>query len=156
VAGNGGALLHFDGASWSMLSTPFPVPDEPGNHFSGPQVLNLFAAEGGELFAVLSTGAAVYQFDGSTWHTSTPPGGGALDLWGTSAANVYAVGWNDMALPPFAGAWRWNGATWAPMPWEPVSAERSDNRLFSFQSIWGISAADVLAGGQGILFRSAE
>ncbi len=134
AASNDGAILHFDGTSWSKQETPV---DEP--------VWGLWAvapddvwAVGGD--AVLGTEPFVLHYDGLRW-SAVPipplqrPGVAALfKVWGSASDDVYAVGENGVVL-------HWDGA---------ALTEMGVGIGQDLIGIWGNGADDVtVVGGRG-------
>jgi hypothetical protein len=100
IAGNDEAMLHFDGRAWTVVPTPT----------SGVQALWAAAPDDVWFAAGVDDGSAsTLHWDGQT----LAPGNdghqiGVSDLWGSSGADVYAVG--------SGGAMRYDGQSWTVIP----------------------------------------
>ena len=135
AVGDGGLILHYDGAAWSKVDGPtrsaLPVTD----------TFNGVWASGAELFIVAQQGES-FRFNNS-WATipAIPCMFGACELfgiWGIDAQNVYAVGQGGTIA-------RLGGAAWQPMMSAAVGV---------LASIHGRSASDLYAvGGAGEIQR---
>jgi hypothetical protein len=114
----GGAILHFDGSSWSPVTTPASVSLN-GVWGSGPN----------DVWAV---GASILHFDGASWAASpgTPPGP-FYAVWGSGPTDVWAVGQAGVIT-------HWDGATWSAVP-SPTK--------YDLYAVWGSGPTDVWAVG---------
>ena len=89
------------------------------------------------------TGPLLYHNDGTGWTEATPSlpvgwsGGSLIDVWGSSASDVYAVGWSTGPL-----LYHNDGTGWT----EVGSSLSSGGYL---NGVWGSSASDVYAVGTG-------
>jgi hypothetical protein len=142
VTGSDGKVLHYDGASWSTMST--------GTHSayfydvwgSGPSNVYTVGLEDG--ISPSSYGCAVtYGYDGVSWKSlGVPPGCSYRSyfrtVWGSSATDVYAAGydWVDKSGTK-AGAivYHFDGITW--------KALKLGNYSSSMTAIWGSGPSDV-------------
>ena len=106
-----GVILHYDGTEWREVQPVGANVAYSGVWASGPN----------DVFVVGSTAdhGVILHFDGSSWSIMPgPPTGPLLDVWGTSATDVYAVGvgtimhydgqsWTETLAAPhrLAGVW---------------------------------------------------
>ncbi len=127
---NNTLAIHWNGTSWSAVSTPNPAPDcEDGDILWGGQSLNAVAAVSrNDVWAVggdcYSMHTLIEHWDGTAWSMVGSPrlqiGGG--DSWSElsgvaaiSSSNVWAVGWQDAGgLQPLIE--HWNGTSWSVVP----------------------------------------
>jgi hypothetical protein len=126
AVGRGGAILHWDGESWTAMTSPTN--------------LDLFAIWGSardNAFAVGSKGT-ILHWDGATWSPTTSPTTTTLmGIWGTGAADVFAVG--GPAFEAGGGIiLHWDGGAWSQM----AAPKTSD-----LHAVWGSGPNDVFAVG---------
>jgi hypothetical protein len=78
--------------------------------------------------------SAIWHFDGTSWSAMSVPSGETVlnDVWGTSAADVYAVGDDGLVL-------HFDGAAWTGTP-------QADRTLLA---VWGSAPDNVYAVGLG-------
>lgn len=134
VVGNGGTIIHWDGAIWTMQETP-----------TTEDLWGVWGASPDDLWAVGGRGRAAGQetilhYDGNTWTAVEPP---ALErpmvhaffkIWGTSADNVYIVGQRGAIL-------HFDGAEWT---------EQGAGTGEDLISLWGTGPDRIVAvGGRG-------
>lgn len=122
----GSLILHWDGESWTSLSTP-PAPLNGG-----------FSLSATEAWAAAGNGR-LQHWNGSSWSEVNPGGGQAAlrSVWASSATNVFAVG--DASV-----VFRWNGGGWTQTS---VTGSGAKN------SVWGSGPTDVWAAGSGDVFH---
>jgi hypothetical protein len=123
AVGNGGTILHYDGAAWSAKASP--------------TVNNLNSIWGSlptHVFAVGDNGT-ILHYDGTTWSTQASPVTNKLNsVWGFSDLYAYAVG-DDGALLFYNGTWT------SPMP--------PGTFTVNLNAVWGLSGSDVFVVGDG-------
>jgi hypothetical protein len=134
VVGNRGTVLHYDGARWSVQSTPTT------EHLWG-----VWGASANDLWAVGGTGsydgvATILHYDGTAWTNVALPMiqranvHAFYKVWGSAANDVYVVGQRGIVL-------HWDGTTWS-----ELFVGASDDLI----SVWGTSTNNVVAvGGRG-------
>jgi hypothetical protein len=134
VLGSGGSFStlaeHFDGTSWSVVSTPTPP--------KGGELFGVVAGARSDVWAVGEQGPStshqplIEHWDGTSWSIVASPnlaaGGGLNAVTMVSSSNVWAVGfnsnssdalvehwdgtsWNVVASPAFTGAGAQNGVS---------------------------------------------
>ncbi len=166
--GQAGALLHYDGATWTSTQP------EPGS----PRVFNkVWATGSGEAIAIGSMGFA-YRYTAGAWTLITPPtNDDLLNIWGpdadhawiTTSANTVLV-WdraNPGVLTPdplFPGAGTdmfsamhgadgiaWIGISNDAAIWRGTSAgwTRGSSGFTIVSSVWATSATDVVTAATG-------
>ena len=159
VVGKDGTIMHYDGATWSPMtsgttkliwdvwgssaSNVFAVGDHGtilrynGVKWSNmkpgmyPGLWDVWGSSASDVFVGGNNGV-ILHYNGAT--CSTMKSGttqGILGLWGTSASNVYAAGSKG-------GIFHYDGAKWSPM----ASAATK-----SLWDVWGSSASDIFAVG---------
>ena len=85
--------------------------------------------------------SVIRRFDGTGWVEQHRENDLRLrGLWGSSATDIYAVGFDFVA--PIARMLHYDGATWTEVPGFVADAEQ-----LSFEAVWGTSATDVWAVG---------
>jgi hypothetical protein len=127
---NNTLAIHWNGTSWSAVSTPNPFPDcvDGDIMWSGQSLNGVAAVSRNDVWAVgggcYSMHTLIEHWDGSAWEMVGSPrlqiGGG--DSWSTltgaaaiSSSNVWAVGWQDSGvLQPLIE--HWNGTSWSVVP----------------------------------------
>ena len=143
VAGDDGAIFHYDGTVWDRMPVPAPVP-----------VHALFGTARTRLFAVGWMGL-ILRFDGQTWHqdrgcrvdaagkySSDPENTPLFDIDGRSDGTCWAVGDRGTIL-------HFDGENWV--------EERSGTRVH-LRSVLCLSDGGVIAsGGDGtVLLRDLD
>jgi alpha-tubulin suppressor-like RCC1 family protein len=158
AVGNGGAIFHYNGITWSRVVTTYDydfnaIWGDVGNvfvvgnngvilqydghswskMFSGTtEHLNGIWGNGQSIFAV-GTYGTILKFNGVSWmDMSSGTTTTLLDIWG-NANKMYAVGNGGMVL-------QFNGFTWDTM---------SNVTAYSLRGVWGSSENDVFAVGDG-------
>jgi hypothetical protein len=144
-------LYHSNGSAWVESSPLLPAGWSSGYLFgiwgsSASDVYVVGSGYAGNTFLPL-----LYHYDGSAWTAFTLSlpadwrSGYLYAIWGSSASDIYAVGYGysgNLLLPLL---YHFNGTSWteagltAPANWASVN----------FRGIWGSSASDVYAVGYG-------
>lgn len=165
ASGSSGALLHYDGATWSQVAsgTTNALTEIHGTsvsdawaagtvgmvlHYDGRQwlpatlpmtnysVTSLFSFGASDTWA--GTYGTVWRWNGTAW-TSTSTGLPAetvYALWGTSSSDLWAALSN--------GVWRWDGSTWKRDMSAPIQAKSIRYlRGFAANNLWAASSAEV-------------
>jgi hypothetical protein len=127
TADEGGAVLHYDGADWSVDPTFF-------EH-------NLYAVAGTSPTDVVAVGreGAIYRFDGSAWNLE-PSGTTSwiADVWAAAPDDYWAVGLDGTLL-------HYDGESWRDVGFGLESLLRS---------VWGTDSGNVFfCGDDGTLLR---
>jgi hypothetical protein len=140
-------MLYFDGSSWSPIALAarapriIPQPEQNSLHAAwGASPGTPFAVGGkdGDLFQ--RPRGYIFQFDNpATFSVVAPPDTAILrDVWGSSASNVYAVGYLDVGVGISSYVFHFDGVSWE-------QAEFYDGGRL--HGVWGSSASDVYAVG---------
>jgi hypothetical protein len=137
-------VYHNDGTAWIEASPPLATGWGGGHLYGvwGSGVGDVYAV--GEGYNQNGAGPLLYHYDGTGWTEATPSlptgwsGGSLIDVWGSSASNVYAVGWSNGPL-----VYHNDGTGWT----EASSSLSSGGYL---NGVWGSSASDVYAVGTGV------
>jgi hypothetical protein len=119
-----GLILHFNGRTWQEVQ-----PVAANISYSG-----VWAAASNDVFVVGASNdqGVILHFDGTSWSPMpVPPTGPLLDIWGTSDADLYAVGVGTIL--------HFDGQGWS----ESLSASQ---RL---ASVWAASPSEVFVSGSG-------
>ena len=125
AVGDGGTILHFDGASWKAMASG---TDRDLAAVWGSAPSRVFAA---------GRGGTLLYYDGSRWRRLESGTNEDLQaVWGAGASKVFAAGGNGVIL-------RFDGAAWRTMT---LGVEPADQSLYG---LWGNSAANVIAVGGG-------
>jgi hypothetical protein len=126
AVGEGGTILHYDGDSWSAMSSPTMAG-----------LCGVWGSSSNDVFAVggYFGGNNIFHYDGDSWsEMSSPTTSGLLDVWGSSSNDVFAVGSNGAIL-------HYDGNSWSVM-----SSSATDSPLWG---VWGSAPNDVFAVGLG-------
>ena len=148
-----GAIMHFNGTAWSEMTGPSLPP------LSDVVIMwrSVWGSSGHDVYAVgarygtmttpttglLRPTALVAHYDGATWSTVSLPSGTnreILDVWGTSASNVYLVGdfqpgdGNDEGI-----ILHFDGTNW--------TESRYGHNGLHLKAAWGTAANDIFAVG---------
>ncbi len=113
-----GDVWAWDGVRWTNITTtPSPAPQVRTNFMSAYDPLR------GRLivFGGAASNTDVHEFDGARWFTSTPVGpptrsAGAMAFDASRGEAILFGGNGGTALGVLNDTWRWNGATWTPVP----------------------------------------
>jgi hypothetical protein len=140
-----GVLLHYNGNAWSTMVGPgVGMGGRELSFFSvwGTSGSNVFA--GGSTFDFEDIGV-IAQYDGTTWSSVTlaeTAGRSFLDIYGTSATDVWAVGYADFVEFPADGILaHFDGLTWSDRFLGPEG--------FTFSGVWASGPDDVFLVGSG-------
>jgi hypothetical protein len=131
VVGNGGTVLHFDGAAWTQQPTP-----------TSEALWGVWGAAPNDVWAVGGRGntssvATLLHYDGDAWESVTLPAfqrpnvTALFKIWGTAADNIYAVGRSGVIL-------HYQGESWV----EEASGTGDD-----LIALYGTSASEIVAVG---------
>ena len=141
AVGFGGTILHYDGATWSAMTSGVTGPLE-----------GVWGSSGSDVFAVENWGNsanAILHYDGSSWSSMSnvpdAPSGGFSAVWGSSPSDVFAVGYDSTEN---AVILHYDGAAWS-VQWTAGASLG----VSSLGSVWGSSASDVFVAGQWILYN---
>jgi hypothetical protein len=129
-----GVVLHYDGAAWTpVLQHEGLVPNAVwGSSFTDVFLVGFQVDQDEDGQFTVTT--AVWHYDGTAWSSQSVPAGDTVlnDVWGSSAADVYAVGENGLIL-------HYDGTRW-------TASNQTDDTLLG---IFGGSLSDVYAVGNG-------
>lgn len=135
----GPLVLHYDGQRWRRLASGAQgdlwwITNEP---IDGAYYL------AGEQGLVLR-----YDLDSKQFTRLVTPGGKTLfGIWGTSAANIYAVGGESDNESGGGVIWHFDGVTWSAVDLSPLLP----GGVPTLFKVWGRSASDVyVVGLQGV------
>ena len=139
-AGDGGTILHYDGSTFTVMSTPTDFSLQ-GIH--GTSMTDVWAV-GGDPYSDPSESArsVILRYDGSSWVIQTPPKDIVDqyhpfdDVWCDGSGSVWAVSQRMTMI-----ARSINGGNWS------YSDTGLDLSPFGFYSIYGFSASDLYAAG---------
>jgi hypothetical protein len=138
-----GAILHFDGRSWSKVSGPPLPPELEGALYTVSSSSPTEAYAVGFTFNIVNgeENAIALKFDGRSWTSTDVPGSDHLvlrDVWSKTGAGALAVGDDNTSGSPAGAVLRFDGTAW-----QAISGA-GDNPL---KAVWGTSASDVFAVG---------
>ena len=148
-----GAIMHFDGTAWTEMTGPSLAP---GND-AVIMWRSVWGSSGNDVYAVgaryetattpttglLGPTALVAHYDGTAWSQVPLPAGNdreILDVWGTSASNVYLVGdfqpgdGNDEGI-----ILHFDGSNW--------TETRHGSDGLHLKAAWGTGPNDIFAVG---------
>ena len=118
IVGEGGAVWHFNGATWS-----------PMDRATTSRLWAVWGSSPTDVFAVGYNGTIVH-YDGSAWSTmSTGTTAQLMEIWGSSRSDVFAAGMSGTLL-------HYDGTGWAP------TNPGTDQWI---QGVWGTTSTDVFA-----------
>lgn len=131
VAGAGGTILHWDGASW--LATPAG---------SAQNISRVWGVPGGDVWAV-GGGGTILRFREGAW---APVASGVqsnlMSIFGVAANDLWAVGVNTVIL-------HWDGTAWTAAKQTGTPTSKA-----TLNGVWGAKANDLWAvGGGGTAFH---
>jgi hypothetical protein len=125
AVGMAGSITHYNGSSWSAMTSNTPYP-----------LYSVWGSSDSDVFAVGGTAgtSVIMRYNGSTWSAMTAPFSSILrGVWGTSGSDVFAVGYGGTIL-------HYNGTAWSAM---------TSNTLENLNGVWGTSGSNVYAVGSG-------
>lgn len=134
-AGEGPAVMHYDGSAWTALS--IPTSGDLWWVAAGAAETVWMGGAGGRVLALnRATGQAVEHV--------LDPAITVFGVWPAANDDVWAVGGNIDAAADSAQIWHWDGSAWAlaSIPAEAAAA-------LAIYKVWGRSATDVYAVGTG-------
>ena len=135
AVGRNGGVLHFNGATWSKVSTGFAHTP-----------IDVWARTPSDVWIVGTDGIipngfgfpTILHYNGTVWSiTSSPTRGLLTSVWGPSASDVWAVSDSGEVV-------HYDGTSW--------SSDASQTNVW-LKAIWGTSASDVWAGGDHALLH---
>ncbi|MFO7563903.1 MAG: hypothetical protein R6X02_14750 [Enhygromyxa sp.] len=150
--GRGPTVIHFDGDSWSQLSTG----EDQGNLWW------VFGFEQGPVY-MGGDGGVILRYDlaggeGTFTKMSTPGTGTVFGIWGATPSEVWAVGGDSEAVGGFA--WRLEGDEWTPEPSLPaeVPANAALWKVFgtSTDDAWFVGSNGVSLHWDGTSFTAGD
>jgi uncharacterized protein YjdB len=126
AVGNGGTILHYDGASWTSMVSG-----------SSANLNAVWGTSATDVFAV-GTGGTILHYDGSHWASMAGPSSASVNgVWGTSPVDVYAVG---------GALLHWDGTVWSVK--DSFSAK-------PHRAVWGTSRSDIYVAVEWTYFSTA-
>lgn len=167
AVGDFGTILHYDGFSWSFVTSPSSLTlravwaspsglvtivgdsgillqgnatdgfTQIGAVFNGGELWGLWGTGESTLFAV-GNASKIFYYDAGAWPEATTPTTPNLrGVWGAAANDVWAVGWLGTTL-------HHDGVDWTAVP-TPTSTQ--------LEGVWGRSSTEVYAVGAGAVLR---
>jgi hypothetical protein len=117
-----GAILHYDGAGWSVM-----------RRGTTEALHGVWGTSSSDVYAVGYDGT-ILHYDGTGWSAMTSGTTEYLrGVWGTSSSDIYAVGLGGTIL-------HYDGTGWSAM----TSGTSED-----LSGVWGTSSSDIFAVGSG-------
>lgn len=123
VGGNSGAIHRYNGSTWYRVTG------------AAQPFFGIWAYSSTHVFAVGSGGLVLRQSNGSWITYSLGSAYNLTDVWGTTPANVYAVGYDTSNGSGFI--YRFNGSSWS----------RVLSTTYRLEAVWGSGASDIYAVG---------
>lgn len=118
VVGDNGAVLHYDGMTWSKVS------------FTTEKLLSIWGAGANDIWIGGYSGKS-FHYNGTSWTAVALPGGGSLlGLTGTGSSDVWAT--NGTAVS------HWNGTSWSNTP---VSGTTQAIWAASSSDVWAVGTS---------------
>jgi hypothetical protein len=87
LTGGDGAIRHFDGRSWSSITSP-----------TSAGLGAIWGSSSTDIYLLTGDRRSIWHFNGAGWTQMTTAAGGLIDVWGSSATDVFAVGENGTIL----------------------------------------------------------
>jgi hypothetical protein len=138
--------LHWDGVSWTRVSSPNPSGENYLNGVAAVAANDAWAV--GQKKTDTLYGALILHWDGSAWTESPTRGGGyrvLTDVAAITANDVWAIGYKFSFNDGYQGlAMHWNGVRWSEVP-VPVTGDS----YTLLNAITAISPTDIWAVGSG-------
>jgi len=145
TAGDLTVTLHWDGVSWTRISSPNP---SDGSYLNGVAAVapDDIWAVGQQESDTTIYGALILHWDGNSWMVSPTRGGGYRALADVSALatnDVWAIGTKFSFTNGYQGlAMHWNGTRWSEIPM-PLS----ESGYTFLRALTAISPTDIWAVG---------
>jgi hypothetical protein len=117
-----GVARSTDGQTWDLVGGTAGLVE--GNA--------LWASSARDIWVISGNADGFYRWDGSRWSQAAAPVTGLIEIWGSSASDVFAVG--------RSGVVHFDGQGWSVQP-VPGSGR--------LQAIWGVGPDAVYAAGEG-------
>jgi hypothetical protein len=174
MAAKTGDFYQWNGSLWSLVSTSFKFRNFPGSkHFFGTGPSNVWAA----------TYQGIYHFDGSGWRNETDSPADAVQLFGDTFGDVWAIRTTGEVMYRDTDTWKSlpafplkpsiiSGIAFSPddqwlfdsgVVFRPISSvingmTRVDYVSFQYilgdlRSVWGSSPNKIWAAGYGGMFK---
>ncbi len=123
-----GAILHYNGTSWTEMTSP-----------TSDSLLGVWGSSGSNVFAVGENGT-ILHYNGTSWTEMTVSTSDPLvSVWGSSESDIFAVGgFREDNTSLRSVILHYDGTNWEEMP-SPTSD--------FLWSVWGSSGDDVFAAG---------
>jgi hypothetical protein len=142
AAGQYGSIEHFDGSKWSLM-----VSSE--NTDWATSFSDLWGSSSSDVFVL--NGASIAHYNGSSWtETTTGPINDINAVYGTSAANVFAVGQNKIASEGTIAKGfilRYDGNSWSTL---------YDKAPGVLTGVWSSPYSEVFAVGTNTVIHNPE
>lgn len=109
VAGDGGAIFHWDGSSWTEMETP---TERPLFGIHGSSSTNIWAVGGDSYQSTNDDRSVILHYDGTSWNEMPAPvdwAGQRLTLsevWVQSPTEVWAI------IDSYLSLFKWDGTKW--------------------------------------------
>jgi hypothetical protein len=130
---------HWNGSTWSIVSSPSPLGDDILRAISGTGASDIWAVGRSRNSFTFRTNTLIEHWNGNSWSQALGAGGEDSALYGVAAvspADAWAVGdGGGLTLID-----RWNGSSWSVFP--------SPNVTGRLNAVTAITACDVWAVGQ--------
>jgi hypothetical protein len=148
VGANTNTLIeHWNGTAWKVVSSPSPGSVNSLNAIYAASASNIWAV-GGYASGASASHTLIEHWNGQTWKVVKSPNAGSLTnalsgVRGTSARDVWAVGYTEIAYPRFNTlVLHWNGTAW-----KVVKSANGDNQSNQLTAVRPLSATDAWAAG---------
>ena len=145
-AGDLTVTLHWDGLTWTRVSSPNPSSENYLNAVAGVAASDVWAVGYKESDALYSE--LILHWDGSAWTVSSASAGGyrvLMDVAALTANDVWAIGYKFSFNAGYQGlAMHWDGAHWS-----EVTIPTTGDSYTLLNGITAISSTDVWAVGNG-------
>lgn len=125
AVGDYGAIIHYDGNSWSPMNSGISV-----------NIYGVWGTSDNNVYAAADKSATgtgtILHYDGNTWKTQASSTQRLRDVWGISETDIFIVGENGTIL-------HYDGEVWNKMSSPPNTP--------TLQAVWGQSEDSVFAVG---------
>lgn len=125
-----GAMLHFDGTSWTPMRVESGAAAADGAN-------GVWGTGSSDVFVVDAN--TIWHYDGMSWQLAASVDASSLRrVWGSSSTNVYAVGQHYTPTQTLAAVWRYDGDRWEFVP-SDIEGDRWD--------VWGSDSNNLYIVG---------
>jgi hypothetical protein len=130
-------IEHWDGSTWSIVSSPSPLGDDILRAVSGTGASDIWAVGRSRNSFTFRTSTLIEHWDGNSWSQVLGAGGEDSALYGVAAvlpADAWTVG-DSTGLTLID---RWNGSSWSIFPGPKVTGRLNATTAITACDVWAV------------------